>query len=140
LDFRRESLSHNVYFGSTSPGTFQGNVFDTSFDSGPLEAGTTYYWRVDEVDEYGTVAGAVWSFTTAFYLGDFDNDGDVDQEDFGLLQRCLSGKTVPQLDPTCSQTRLDNDQDVDETDVELFMYCLSGADIAPREACLSSSP
>jgi hypothetical protein len=33
--------------------------------------------------------------------GDFDNDGDVDQADFGVFQRCLSGGGVP-ADPNCA--------------------------------------
>ncbi|MBP7936436.1 MAG: hypothetical protein KA354_17495 [Phycisphaerae bacterium] len=31
---------------------------------------------------------------------DFDHDGDVDQSDFGLLQRCFSGAGEP-ADPDC---------------------------------------
>jgi hypothetical protein len=33
--------------------------------------------------------------------GDFDRDGDVDQEDFGIFQRCLSGANIP-ADPDCA--------------------------------------
>ena len=29
-----------------------------------LNSGVTYYWRVDAVNESGTVKGNVWSFTT----------------------------------------------------------------------------
>jgi hypothetical protein len=32
---------------------------------------------------------------------DLDHDNDVDQSDFGLLQRCLSGSNVP-ADPNCA--------------------------------------
>ena len=42
--------------------------------------------------------------TFARWLGcgakDLDTDGDVDQEDFGLLQACLTGMNVP-ADPGC---------------------------------------
>ena len=59
--------SHDVYFGeSPTPdaGEFQGNQTATSFDPGILPEGTTYYWRIDEVNEFGTTTGTVWSFTT----------------------------------------------------------------------------
>ena len=36
---------------------------------------------------------------------DFDGDGDVDQSDFGHLQACLSGSTVPQNDPICQDAQ-----------------------------------
>jgi hypothetical protein len=46
---------------------------------------------------------------------DFDADGDLDQEDFGLFQVCLKGPGVPQLDRGCLDARLDGD-DVDAAD------------------------
>jgi hypothetical protein len=55
--------SHNVYFGTTSPGTFQGNQTGTSFNPGSLVFNTAYYWRIDEVSGPNTVTGDVWSFT-----------------------------------------------------------------------------
>ncbi len=58
------AISHNVYFGTTSPGTFQGNQTGTTFSPGQLEFNTTYYWRIDEVNGPSTVTGDVWSFTT----------------------------------------------------------------------------
>jgi hypothetical protein len=59
--------SHDVYFGtdSTPDSTeFQGNQSGTTFDPGTLSAGTTYYWRVDQVNARGTTTGDVWSFST----------------------------------------------------------------------------
>jgi hypothetical protein len=58
------STSSDVYFGTTSPGTFQGNQTATTFDPGTMANGTTYYWRIDEVNASGTTTGVVWSFTT----------------------------------------------------------------------------
>jgi hypothetical protein len=52
-----------VYFGTTP--VFQGNQTATTFNPGTLAPLTTYYWRVDEVNNIGTTAGSVWSFTTA---------------------------------------------------------------------------
>ena len=61
--------SHNVYFGTTSPGTFQGNQTATTFNPGSLAAVTTYYWRIDEINGANTVTGNVWSFTTSSGVG-----------------------------------------------------------------------
>ena len=36
----------------------------TTFDPGSLSQNTTYYWRIDEINGYGTTPGGVWSFTT----------------------------------------------------------------------------
>ncbi|NIS51930.1 MAG: hypothetical protein GWN94_12605, partial [Phycisphaerae bacterium] len=62
-----ESESSDVYFG-TNPapgaGEFQGNQVATTFDPGVLDPGTTYYWRIDSVNNQGTTTGTVWSFTT----------------------------------------------------------------------------
>jgi hypothetical protein len=61
------SDSHDVYFGTDSTpdaGEFMGNQGGTGFDPGPLAHATTYYWRIDEVNEAGTTNGTVWSFTT----------------------------------------------------------------------------
>jgi hypothetical protein len=64
------ATSHDVYFGTTSPGTFQGNQTATTFDPGTMDNDTTYYWRIDEVSVGGTTTGVVWSFTTVVSTGD----------------------------------------------------------------------
>jgi predicted secreted protein len=56
--------SHDVYFGTSSPPASQGNQTATSFSPGDLALDTTYYWRIDEVNDLGTTSGDVWSFTT----------------------------------------------------------------------------
>jgi hypothetical protein len=62
------TTSHDVYFGTTSPGTFQGNQTAATFDTGTMAYSTTYYWRIDEKNAVGTTTGVVWSFTTAATL------------------------------------------------------------------------
>ena len=57
--------SHDVYFGTSSPPPFAGNQPGTSFDPpGDLAINTLYYWRIDEVNDFGTTTGTPWSFTT----------------------------------------------------------------------------
>ena len=58
------ATSHDVYFGTSSPGTFRGNQAGTTFDTGTMANSTTYYWRIDEKNAAGTTTGDVWSFTT----------------------------------------------------------------------------
>jgi hypothetical protein len=56
-----------VYFGTDSTpdsGEFMGNQAGTTYDPGALAGSTTYYWRIDEKNAYGTTTGVVWSFTT----------------------------------------------------------------------------
>jgi hypothetical protein len=67
--------------------------------------------------------------------GDIDGDGDVDQSDFGLLQACFSGATVPQPQPACALARLDADPDVDQADFDIFHRCYSGPNLAGDPAC-----
>ncbi len=65
------AIAHEVYFGTDEAAVAEGTG-DTfrvkqpaiTFDPGTLQAGTTYYWRVDEVSTAGTEKGQVWSFTT----------------------------------------------------------------------------
>ncbi len=58
------ATSHDVYFGTSSTGTFQRDQASTTFSPGRLLYSTTYYWRIDEKNNGGTTTGAVWHFTT----------------------------------------------------------------------------
>jgi len=74
-------------------------------------------------------------FDPGIVAPDFDFDGDVDLEDFGHLQACMSGVGITQTDPACENARLDNDDDVDQGDFGIFKACLSGAGVAPNLTC-----
>ncbi len=68
----QNAIKHDVYFGTDkdavtqgAAGVSKGTLTAPVFDAGQLTAGTTYYWRVDEILLDGTKrTGAVWSFTT----------------------------------------------------------------------------
>jgi transforming growth factor-beta-induced protein len=74
----REAASHKLFISTdktaVEKGTAQAVTLDkNSFDLGSLDAklGSTYYWRVDEVNDTTTpksFAGDVWSFSTPEYL------------------------------------------------------------------------
>ncbi len=128
------ATSHNVYFGTSSPGDFRVKQPETSFDPGLLEPLTTYFWRIDEVNEVGTSTGSVWSFTTGGLSGDMDGDGDVDQEDFGLFQACFTVSGEP-ISPECLSADIDEDELVNQSDLTLFVQCISGAGVPADPAC-----
>lgn len=67
--------------------------------------------------------------------GDFDRDGDVDQEDFGRMQSCITGPGIDQAESTCLGALLDADSDVDAEDVKIFLACYAGPQAEPPAAC-----
>ena len=67
---------------------------------------------------------------------DHDLDTDVDVEDFGRFQSCLSSASFtppPTLGCTCAD--LDLDTDVDANDFELFVDCMAGPAVPANPAC-----
>ncbi len=71
---------------------------------------------------------------------DFDQDGDVDQADFGVVQRCFSSPGTPQTDPACAGVLLDGDVDVDVSDLAIFHECMRGPGVEPDPACGCPTP
>ena len=83
------AVSHEVYFGTDEDAVkdatkaspeYKGSkaLDDESYDPGKLAWDTTYYWRVDEVDETNPDSpwvGNVWSFATGdfFVVDDFES-------------------------------------------------------------------
>jgi hypothetical protein len=66
---------------------------------------------------------------------DFNGDTDVDQEDFGHLQECMTGSGTVQTDPDCQDAKLDPDNDVDLDDFNIFLGCVSGANVPANKTC-----
>jgi hypothetical protein len=82
------ATSYNVYLGDHTPltsGNFKGNQNTTSYNTGALESGTQYYWRIDSVNSNGTKTGTTWYFVTGWPAGpgtfyvDFANGSDTNQ-------------------------------------------------------------
>lgn len=71
-----------------------------------------------------------------FAKADFDEDDDVDMEDFALFQLCLSGPGAEQSAPQCLRARFDDDSDVDHLDLHLFIRCMSGQGVVPLPDCI----
>jgi len=88
------SASHQVYFGTdkevvrnadTGSPEYKGagDLGSQSSEPGKLEWNTTYYWRIDELNNANPDSpwiGPVWSFTTANFLivDDFESYNDLD--------------------------------------------------------------
>ena len=87
LGFRagREAAEHNVYLSSDEQAVIDGNapvttVTEASYSTS-LDIASTYYWRVDEVNEAETPTtwqGDIWSFSTPefFIVDDFEDYND----------------------------------------------------------------
>ena len=60
---------------------------------------------------------------------DADKDGDVDQTDFAMFQRCHTGGGTFTLSDLCSKFDRDKDLDVDETDYGEFKKCATGPSV-----------
>jgi hypothetical protein len=90
---------HDVYFGTDEEAVknattaspeykVTNDIGSESFNPGPLEFNTTYYWRIDEVNEVnpdGPWLGEVWSFTVGNFLvvDDFEAYNDIDPGEEG---------------------------------------------------------
>jgi len=103
------AASHQLYFGTdketvlsadTGSPEYKGSktLGAESHDPGLLDAGTNYYWRVDEVDGQGnTSTGPLWVFTTGAYLliDDFESYTDDDAAGEAIWQTWIDGFGVP---------------------------------------------
>jgi len=120
------AASHEVYFGTdedavkdadTSSPEYKGtrDLGSESYEPGQLDWDTTYYWRVDEVNNLNPDSpwiGSVWNFTTANFLivDNFElyNDINPDEPDSnrifnawldGFDNPSTNGSVVGNLDP-----------------------------------------
>jgi Concanavalin A-like lectin/glucanases superfamily/F5/8 type C domain len=80
----REAVSHEVYFGTDAEALPLVDTVDgPGYEPGILDLATTYYWKVDEVNDaeaIGAWEGHLWSFTTEtfFVVDDFEGYNDED--------------------------------------------------------------
>jgi len=102
------TAEHDVYFGTNREAVTNADPNDlnvykgrlaldmTAYDPGALELNTTYYWRVDEINEpesWSPIVGSVWSFTTADFIviDDFELYGDKVDANEAVFQTWLDG-------------------------------------------------
>ncbi len=103
------AASHELYFGTDKEAVRTADTGSPeyiglkalggeSYDPGLLDADTTYYWRVDEIDTQGNAAkGPIWVFTTGAYLlvDDFESYTDDDPNNEAIWQTWIDGFGVP---------------------------------------------
>ena len=58
------ATSHSVFFGPSDPPPFVENVTEPAYTPYLMEAGQTYFWKVNEQNANGFTEGTIWSFTT----------------------------------------------------------------------------
>jgi rhamnogalacturonyl hydrolase YesR/beta-xylosidase/lysophospholipase L1-like esterase len=58
----RNALAHRVHFGAGDAPEFRVEQRMTKFETGPLQPGQKYTWRIDSVTPQGIVTGHAWSF------------------------------------------------------------------------------
>lgn len=97
----RDVATHDVYLG-TAPDTLAliDATSETTADAGTLDLATTYYWRVDEVNDAEAIQtweGALWSFSTPPFVVLDDFESYTDDVDAGktIWQVWIDGLDVP---------------------------------------------
>jgi len=90
----RDAAVHEVYLGTDREAlALADSVSDTSYVPGDLEFGSTYYWKINEVNEAEAVAsweGDVWSFATLEYAV-IDDMESYDDEENRIYDTWLDG-------------------------------------------------
>ena len=95
----REAAAHEVYLSAdeaaVADGTaLAGTVGNASYTPTDLHLGTTYFWKVTEVNEaepVGAWPGEVWSFTTQEFLVVDDFEAYTDDEGSRIYEMWIDG-------------------------------------------------
>jgi len=120
----REAASHQVYLSTeqdtVANGTAPADTAATSsYDPGPLDLGTTYFWKVSEVNDAETPGiwpGDLWDFTTREYLvvDDFESYNDEENQGTRIYETWIdgwtnkNGSTVGNWDPPFAEQTIVN--------------------------------
>jgi len=95
----REAVAHDVYLGTDEQAVIAGSaevvsVADVSYSPMAVQVDTSYYWKVDEVNEAEmptTWESNVWSFTTKDHIVVDDFEGYADLEGEEIYMTWLDG-------------------------------------------------
>jgi hypothetical protein len=87
----REAASHDLYLSTDEQAVTDGTasalkLAETSYDTGELDLGKTYYWKINEVNDAETPTmweGDIWNFATQEFLivDDFEAYNDIDPDE-----------------------------------------------------------
>jgi regulation of enolase protein 1 (concanavalin A-like superfamily) len=98
----REAATHQIHFGTDAQAVADGtalvdSVVSSTYSPGALTLGTTYYWKVDEVNDVevpAVWAGDLWSFTTQEYVSIDNFESYSDDEGDRIYQTWLDGYDI----------------------------------------------
>ena len=86
------TLTYNLLIGTSADALEEiaSELTETTFTPGNLEANTTYYWRVDAVNNTGVTEGKVWSFNTVaggtlFYTDFHSTPASFGESEWGTI-------------------------------------------------------
>ena len=106
------TLTYNVYLGTSADNLEEiaSDLTDTSLRPGELEANTTYFWRVDAVNNTGVTEGDVWSFKalaggTLFYTDFHTTPASFGNSDWGTI---ISGNQLDIMKGVKAEVAFDN--------------------------------
>jgi regulation of enolase protein 1 (concanavalin A-like superfamily) len=120
----RYAAMHDIYFGTdfndvnnadvSATGIYKGRQSEPNYAPGTLEFNTSYYWRVDEVNDIHPDKlwkGSVWSFTTGSFLvvDDFEDYDDGSNRIYDTWSDYFvnnTGMTVGHLDPPFAERNI----------------------------------
>ncbi len=117
-------------------GTSCGEAADNSSVTYIAPASGTYYLRARSASGHWSSGCGSVTVSVNPILADLDCDGDVDLDDFGIQQRCLSGWGIAQLDPACRNSDLNGDTWIDTYDHAILRGCMGGVNLEPAPGCL----
>ena len=132
LDVQAEPLDATTYFGwKTTLGQWNDNaVWGVGVDS-------RLTWEEMYFPPGHTLAGAPLDLAFALIgepeliRGDFEPDGDVDQDDYDAFIDCFTGPGGGPLPPECLPGDFDDDDDIDCDDWEMFKMVWTGPPVDP---------
>lgn len=112
-----QASSYLVYLGKNEANlSLVSTLNNNIFDPGTLQPNQNYYWRVDAVTPSGTVSGDLWQFKTAGLQGDWDEDGDIDNDDIRGLMSALRARL-----PVSTAFDINGDTTVNSLDVRALV-------------------
>ena len=106
------SIRYNVYLGVAADALEEiaSDLHETCFTPEGLATNTTYYWRVDALNDTGVTEGDVWSFTavpggTLFYTDFHTTPASFGNSDWGTI---ISGNQADIMKGVKAEEQFDN--------------------------------
>lgn len=105
-------ISYDVYIGKSADALeiIASDLTETTFRPGNLEAGKTYFWRVNAVNDNGTTTGDVWSFNAVaggvlFYTDFHTTPASFGESEWGTI---ISGNQADIMKGVKDEKQFDN--------------------------------